>query len=393
MKRSIFVILLVILLIFGGWLTLNFFGYNQANKELKAAQKEREQQIENLLDDRRAAITDNEAADVFGKDGKVSILLIGLDSRLGETNGHCDALQYITIDKNNSSIDITAVPRGTYVPLPGRGYKPTDYYVSNSCGLVSLEYGIEQMERILGQKTDYIAVVGFSSTVGILRSLDLPTTETIQWLRNRQTYAIGEPQRAHNHSTFLKEILLEYTGDEQSKLDSVWQFLAFKMIDTDLSFDQVKTLISTVGSLNLSNKDISLHIRPYHDVTDIQYDPDNLAKDLDPLQRVVPLLSEADYSGETQAEYQARVLANIKEKLADDEFVDWAYDQFVWMQIDDNDTREFIHFDILKRYIEIIDDKEQTELLLADYINEMEGRELPEWAKKGRAFLEQFIEK
>ncbi|HCC22884.1 TPA: hypothetical protein DF272_01760 [Candidatus Falkowbacteria bacterium] len=391
MKRSIFIILLVILLLFGGWLTVHFFGFNQATRALKAAQKEREQQIEDLLTSRRSAITETEAADVFGDDNVVNILLIGLDSRLGETNGHCDAIQYISLDRKKATVSITAVPRGTYVPLPGVGYKPTDYYVSNSCGLISLEYGIEQIERILGQKADYIAVVGFSSTVGILRAMDLPTTETIQWLRNRQTYAIGEPQRAHNHSTFLKQMLVKYSGGSQLKIDAVWQYLVYKMIKTDLTFDQVKSLVSAVMAMGLTEDKVALQIRPYHDVIDITYDPTNVSKDLDPLQRIVPLLPNADYSGETQVEYQKRLLGDIEENLADEEFVPWAFDQFVWMQIDDDYTREFIHFDILTRYLDLTEDQEKKAALLADYVNEMDSRGLTDWADKGRQALEGIV--
>jgi hypothetical protein len=46
--------------------------------------------------------------------------------------------------------------------------------------------------------------------LGILRNLKLPTTDTLRWLRHRQGYAIGEPQRAHNHSTFLKQLILRF---------------------------------------------------------------------------------------------------------------------------------------------------------------------------------------
>ncbi|PIR99002.1 hypothetical protein COT87_01740, partial [Candidatus Collierbacteria bacterium CG10_big_fil_rev_8_21_14_0_10_44_9] len=76
---------------------------------------------------------------------------------------------------------------------------------------------VKQIERILGKQADYLAIVGFSQTLGILRNLQLPAVDTLRWLRHRQSYAVGEPQRAHNHSTFIKQMTIKYLSDDVSK--------------------------------------------------------------------------------------------------------------------------------------------------------------------------------
>ena len=146
MKKKNIIILSIIILIlcFAVW-------QYQIRSSRKKLTRERDQVIEAIIDAHRPDTSSDLTADPFADDGIVKILLIGLDARIGEENGHCDAIQLITIDKNNTgNINITAVPRGTYSPLPiGKGTTSSDYYVSNACGFGGLEYGIKQIEKIL----------------------------------------------------------------------------------------------------------------------------------------------------------------------------------------------------------------------------------------------------
>jgi len=109
-------------------------------------------EIEQIIKDRQLQeIKIDENVDPFGEDGIVRVLILGLDSRAGQTAGHCDVIQMLEINKNNNTVSITAVPRGTYSPLPfGKANTSTDYYISNACGLAGLDYGIDKIEKILG---------------------------------------------------------------------------------------------------------------------------------------------------------------------------------------------------------------------------------------------------
>lgn len=363
------------------------------NREHRVALAQQEEEINDLLNNRRAMI-ENAGEDLFGNREVINVLLIGMDSRVGQTDGHCDAIQIFTIDRKNKRINITAVPRGTYVPLPGSGYKATDYYVSNSCGLVSLEYGISQIEKISGLSADYLVIVGFSSTKGILREMDLPATETLQWLRNRQAYAIGEPQRARNHSTFLKQMLMKYSTGNPESLNKVWEYLIYKMVKTDLSFEQVSSLAATVAKMDLANnsENIHLYMRPAHAVTDIVFDPENLDEKVQSL--IEPLINRLpadDYSGETNEEIQERLIQQINAGLSDSDFIKWAYDNYIWLQVDDYEKREQIHYDIVFRYVKTIKDVEEKKNFWLDYINEMQLRDEQDWAEKGKSALDDLI--
>lgn len=331
------------------------------------------------------------STDVFGDDATVRILLIGLDTRAGESVSHCDAIQLLTINKETESITITAVPRGTYSPLPpGTGTTSSDYYVSNSCALGGLEFGVHNIERILGTEADYVAFIGFSELVGALRTLRLPTTETVQWLRHRQGYAIGEPQRAHNHSTFIKQMLVRFTPKTIHSTDTAMHYILYKFIDTDLSFAQVKSLIQTLSDMRIYERPeaITLAMRPAYDVQDIAYDEttagDYVREMVGPISRY---LNPADYQELTETEITANIITLISEKSEDPEFIRWAWDHKLWFQIYDEDKRLEVQYDIMLSYLELLDRAEERQAVLGDYVLEMDFLGYDAWKTKGETLI------
>jgi anionic cell wall polymer biosynthesis LytR-Cps2A-Psr (LCP) family protein len=288
------------------------------------------------------------------------------------------------------------LPRGTYAPLPaGKGVTSSDYYVSNACGLGGLDYGIRQIEKILGVKADYLVVVGFSETIGILRNLKLPTTETIQWLRNRHGYAIGEPQRAHNHSTFIKQMIIKYAPTKTTQLDKALQYIVYKLVKTNLSFAQTQQITEIISSMDVIGhpEKITLSMRPAYPYKDISYDPEkinqNLEETLGPIKR---FLSKEDYSGSTTTTLQAKILDTVKKNKNNPEFVSWAYENNLWLQIEDQNQSLAIQHSLLVSYLPFLE-KQTRESVLADYILEMENRDEAIWQEKGKKMLLQEIQK
>ncbi|MFH1253430.1 MAG: hypothetical protein V1664_03830 [Candidatus Uhrbacteria bacterium] len=391
-RKLLLIIILAILGAIGLGLGICFAVLNQRSAAEKAAEENLQKQIQSVIETRLQAQQGGEDANPFDENGTLRILLLGLDSRSGSTIGHCDAIQFIEINKTKQTVNITAVPRGTYSPLPGTSHLPSDYYVSNACGLGGLDYGITQIENILGQKADYVAMVGFSEALGAFRLLGLPTTETLQWLRLRQSYAIGEPQRAHNHSTFLKQLLVKFTPTAASKLDTVWEYLLYQLVDTDLSFKQVQTIVTEFSAMDLTNHSerIGLFMKPAYLVEEIPYNSENLDKYLsamlDPISEQIP---EGAYTGISEAEEQQKIMDLINAGLENSEFVNRAFEQKLWWQIDDEATRESVHFALLSKYLLTISDEEIYKNTLADYIIEMEAIGQTEWAAAGRDLLSQ----
>ncbi|MFH1947525.1 MAG: hypothetical protein ABIJ23_05225 [Candidatus Magasanikbacteria bacterium] len=392
MKKKVITISVIFVSCLGFWLLAKGVLRYQANAATRAILKTQNEAIENIIDSRRINNSEETIADPFGEDGIVRVLFIGLDSRVGEEAGHCDAIQLISINTNSTgTIDITAVPRGTYSPLPpGKGTTSTDYYVSNACGLGGLDYGIDQIEKILGVKADYLVVVGFSETMGILRYLHLPTTETLQWLRNRHGYAIGEPQRAHNHSTFIKQMLIKFVSAEQTKLDTALQYVMYNLIKTDLSFAQTQKILEAVSAMDIANhpEKIELSMRPFYSVQDISYDPENVAEYLaQTLGPIAHLLSKNDYSDLSEETMQTNLLSVVEKNKDNPEFISWAYENNFWLQIEDNEQSLAVQFDLLTAYLSSLPEKIDRQAILADYMLEMENRGESVWQLKGKELL------
>jgi len=117
MKKFFIIIILIFFLGFGAWFLAKNVNYDKADvAETKIEEKE-DEAIENLLQTRREEIEKDAQGDPFGEDGIVRILFLGLDKRVGESKGHCDAIQLVTVNKKRQEVTITAVPRGTYAPL------------------------------------------------------------------------------------------------------------------------------------------------------------------------------------------------------------------------------------------------------------------------------------
>ena len=396
MKKKVIIILALIISCFGIWLLIKGVLKYQANASTRTFLKIQNETIENIINSRRIKNSEETTADPFDEDGVVKVLFIGLDSRVGQKAGHCDAIQLITINTNSTgTITITAVPRGTYSPLPpGKGTTSTDYYVSNACGLGGLEYGIQQIEKILGVKPDYLVVVGFSETMGIFRYLHLPTTETLQWLRNRHGYAIGEPQRAHNHSTFIKQMMIKFVPTKQTKLDTALQYVMYNLIKTDLSFAQTQKILDAVSAMDIVNhpEKIQLSMRPFYSVQDISYNQEDVAKYLaQTLGPITHLLSKDDYSNLSEETVQTGLLSIIEKNKDNPEFISWAYQNNFWLQIEDSEQSLAVQFDLLTSYLPLLPSNSERQSVLADYILEMENRGESVWQAKGKNLLTQEI--
>jgi len=376
-----------------------FILHSKQTPEEKAGQEIVDKQalkIEQIIKDRQAnEIKIDENVDPFGEDGIVRVLVLGLDSRAGQTAGHCDVIQMIEINKNNNTVDITAVPRGTYSPLPlGKATTSSDYYVSNACGLAGLDYGINQIEKILGKKADYLVMVGFSETLGILRNLKLPTTETLQWLRQRQGYAIGEPQRARNHSTFIKGLLTKFLPEKKSKLDIPFHYIMYKIVKTDLTFDDSEKIFDALVAMDLPKhpERVTLFMRPSYNVQDIPYDPstagDYVNKMIGPVKNY---LSGTSYTGVTVEQADKRIADILDQKKDDKDFVVWAYDNQLWLQIENDILREEKRFEVMNKYLDSLNDETEKKQIITDYILKMKYLSLDDWASKGEELLKQEI--
>lgn len=362
---------------------------------LEAAEPSAWDAVGEVIEARRDEI-DAEADIPFGTDTQINILALGLDSRKEGRERHCDAIHMVTLDLSDWSILITSVPRGTYAPLPPGGtYKDTDYYVSNACAFGGLDYGVEQIERIVGVQADYVATVGFSQALGIFRALEMPTTETLQWLRHRQSYSIGDPQRSHNQAVFMKDVALKLLGGDG--ISTALMHILYSLVDTDLDFKTAQALYTAYRASEIAERpdDIRLTMKPYFETKDYHFDPENAEAQIDALiDALEGRLSEEDLSHKSVEELQVELEAYMRESLASSESVEHVYNEQLWRQLEDEAVREELHFRFMEKYLRELQDTDHEKAVevVTDYILEKQYYGLTEWEEKGRSLLATLVE-
>ena len=138
---------------------------------------------------------------------------------------------------------------------------------------------------------------------------------------------------------------------------------------------------------------IILSMRPLYPYKEIPYDPaginQNLEETLGPIKH---LLSKDDYSGVSKETLQTRLLETIEKNKNKQEFVSWAYENNLWLQIEDPSESLSTQYNLLTAYLQILDTKKRQSVL-ADYILEMNNRNEPTWEENGKKLLLKELEK
>lgn len=379
----------------GGYLVLAWVMIGPAAiPDTKAAAPEVHDVISDVLSAREASYTGAGGEVPFGADDEINILALGIDSRKEGKEQHCDAIHMVTLHLKDWSIDITSVPRGTYAYIPGK-HAPSDYYLANACAFEGLDYGVAQIEKVVGVKADYVATVGFSQALGIFRLLHLPTTDTLQWLRHRQSYAIGDPQRSENQAVFMKDVAIKILGGDG--ISTPFLYILYHLVDTDLTFGQVKDIYSAYRASDLADRpdDIRLAMKPFFDVKEYHLDTDNPdAQVQDLVDKLKGRLSPDDLSLKTVDEIQAELVSYLDESLNDPAEAEHIYTEQLWSQVEDPDKREEFNYQYLEKHVDAIkvDDPQAAQNAVSDYILEKEYLGLTDWETAGKGLLTSLIE-
>ncbi len=395
MRRLLLVMSIGVLAV-GGFFGIHFYkAFSQSPEDVAYIDPPSMDDVMSDLITERAKKLEADALGIvdFGSDTEINILLLGLDSRKYNNSPHCDAIHMMTLDIETWDVRIISVPRGTYSYIPPGTYATTEYYVANACAYVDMDYGIEQIERIAGVKADYVATVGFSQVIGIARFFNLPTTETLQWLRHRQSYAIGDPQRSHNQAVFLKDIILNYTNKFRNDFSVPMQFVLYKMIDTDMDFKTAKMLLQGYMNTKIDDRpdDIVLDMRPWHPTVDYHLDTENASEQVgDLVDLLKPYLSSADLSLRSVESIQEELVGYLELRLASGEPIDDVLKKRLWLQVEDDEVREDLHYKYFLRYLENVDEDSIVDEITF-YILEKETFGLKDSAERGRDLLLEYL--
>lgn len=262
----------------------------------------------------------------------VNILLLGLDSRKEDQSARCDAIHLFQFLPDEQKIIINSVPRGTMTT--------NGNIIANNCSLFGFPTAIKEIEKITGVHPDYVVKVGFSEAMGAMRLVNLPASPTLQFLRDRHDYLIGDNQRSYNQAVFLKDAILRYS-EWGAKLPGPVQYLAYRTVDTDMPYEEAQELFREFLSSKIyENPDnIQIVIKP----------KDNFKREEIHVEDKVATGSSWLADPEFKA-YQNDVIGYINAiiKVTNRRAIDLAINKKLWLQVEDPTLRNQLHLNLLR---------------------------------------------
>lgn len=199
---------------------------------------------------------------------RVTILITGLDSRLGEghSHPHADANHVVSLWLDEGKAEVISIPRDT----------PADAGFHDTSGLNKLtnvranrgrNTYHREVVRISGvPKINHYIEFGFSQAMGLLELLGFQENakSTLQSLRSRHSYGIGDFQRSYNQGQFIRQMILKQTANlDGGIMTEVLLRGALLLVDTDLSAEQASSYLQQMKSKGFGKKeDIVVRMKP-----------------------------------------------------------------------------------------------------------------------------------
>lgn len=394
------IVLLTAIAAVGTVAVVGVFAFQQTAEEISAAPS-----IDAIVNDviaaRTASIVASGESVVAPSSDVINILVLGIDSRKEGTYAHCDAIHMVSVNVATWDVTITSVPRGTTSSLPPRTegqppYAPSDYYLANACGFGGVDYGVAQIEKVLGIKHDYLVTIGFSQALGVFRALGLPTTDTLQWLRHRQSYAIGDPQRSHNQGVFMEDMVRKYASTN-GKIPATFLYVLYKFIDTDMDFGTVHSLYNAYvesGKADVAGS-VTQAMLPYYATIDYHLDLENPDEQIAALLASVRgKLSPNDLSDRPLSDVQTELLVYLNDALQQPEEAQRVIDEETWRQVEDDVARETLQHAFTAWYATALSssDHDAAVQYVTDYILEKQTLGSAEYEEKGRQLLATIVQ-
>jgi LCP family protein required for cell wall assembly len=210
-------------------------------------------------------------------DGKVFILVIGNDARVGNPDTtRADALHIVGINTKTQRAGIINFPRDSYLPVPGHGtMKVNESLYAGGPDLLA-----QTLENETGIRLDYWIMTGFVGFQKIVRDLggvkmDVPYAiddygsganlkagvqtlepgEALAFNRSRKTLPNGDIDRSTNQGLFLLALLEQLQAETENDPASIlkWMSIARKWTRLDIPPDEMFTLGVLAAQIPRSN--------------------------------------------------------------------------------------------------------------------------------------------
>jgi anionic cell wall polymer biosynthesis LytR-Cps2A-Psr (LCP) family protein len=189
-----------------------------------------------------------------------------LDSRVGQSSRHADANHVLSFFPDSGFVQITSVPRGTYVNC---GYPDTsrENYLANYRPLAGREKYLEKLGQLSKcGSIDYYIEFGFSQAIRLLELMGFKdnAVQMLRVLRSRKSFGASDYQRCYNQGQFIRQMILSQIHKADGVSGDILLRGALMLVETNLPFSEAKAVISALRKTEFprSTDDVSIMLRP-----------------------------------------------------------------------------------------------------------------------------------
>lgn len=199
------------------------------------------------------------------KGSKISILITGVDSRVGSSTKHADANHLVNLWFNEGKIEIISIPRGT--PADAQLEDSVQNYLANVLACRGRKVYMEEIKRITGiQKIDYWVEFGFGQAMRLMELMGFKgnSDKMLRILRSRKSFRSGDHQRSYNQGQFIRQMILTTFPMVEGIKGDLMLRGALMVAESNLSYEKLADIIARLRSCGYGNSpdDVVLHVKP-----------------------------------------------------------------------------------------------------------------------------------
>jgi len=168
----------------------------------------------------------------------ISVLITGIDSRLGEKTARADANHLVRFFLDSGCVEVISVPRSTYADA--KFTDPRGQLIGNVRLTLGRDRYMKEIRRVTEvNKIDFFVEFGFSQAMGIIEIMGYKenASNALRVIRSRKVYAAGDKQRSYNQGQFIRQAILRSFDHTDDLMGQLGIRAALALSTTNLSYD------------------------------------------------------------------------------------------------------------------------------------------------------------
>lgn len=252
----------------------------------------------------------------------ISVLITGIDSRLGEKTARADANHLVRFFLDSGQVEVISVPRSTYADA--KFTDPRGQLIGNVRLTLGRDRYMKEIKRVTEvNKIDFFVEFGFSQAMGIIEIMGYKdnASNALRVIRSRKVYAAGDKQRSYNQGQFIRQAILrtfDYTDELMGQLGIR---AALALSTTNLSADAATYILDEMRAHGFSSNTpdriwVRMMPKSGYNLKVFNYDSSNIANIESAIEsKVVNIVGKNDRK---HPEYYANILRGLLAKVEKD---------------------------------------------------------------------------